>query len=256
MKVVIILLCIIAFILCLLFGVFAGNLSTHSPTSPSPSPTAVMIPSSGVDVIPANPDSLGQRTLILVAADNLAKTSPRLIGVWIAAFFPSTPQIIFLPLYPSETGAASTGIQTLTASFGITDQGGLAPSFEQALRSFINPYNGYIVTDRDGLIAIVGSLHGLDLGDGNGLRDGKSVVAALTSPWEDPNNSLKGQKLILNGFCARWKASQGQIEWLTILANLGPEHVHTNLPVSIFTDDWKTLSSHATPIKCEVPSIK
>ena len=262
MKVVIIFLSIIAFIICLVIGVYVGSMETHAknptpvrPNSPTQSPT-IPTTENRQPTRPNNPksNSLNQRTLVLIQADNLINSQPRLIGVWLAIYMPTQPQIIFLPLYPSEGGVPSPLAQALSDSFGFTPQGTLTLAFEQALQTYNFKYDGKLITDEEGLARIVDGLHGLDLGDGSGIRDGKTVSGLLALPWENSRAALSSQKRLLNGICARWASAQEKIDWLSFLVGAVPKHIRTDLSFGIFVDDWNTLTSTGRPIKCEIPA--
>jgi hypothetical protein len=263
MKVVIIFLSIIAFIICLLIGVYVGSMEptvkTPTPSHPissSRTPTPPKLQNKQTPVQTHNYSApLVQRTLVLIQSDDLKANHPRLIGIWLAFYFTTQPQIIFLPLYPPEPGGESPQSEALADSFGFTPQGALTLAFEQALQAYNFQYDGYMITDHEGLARIVDGLHGIDLGDGSGIRDGKTVSGSLAFPWVNPGAALTSQKRLLNGFCKRWADNKEPISWITLIGTSVPDHIRTNLSIGIFVDDWNALTSLAKPIKCEIPAI-
>jgi hypothetical protein len=255
MKFLIIVLSIIAFIFCLGIGLYAGTITspTITPvvsgsTPKTPTTTASTQPQKKTSTPqPRGQKVTDQRILIIIQTDDLLATKPRLVGLWLAIYKPAKSFISFLPIYPSAGGKESATTQALADTFSFSHEGKFSVSFLQSLDSLKFPYNGFIVTDKEGLARVVDGLQGIDLGDG------KTVSQMLAVPWENPSSALSSQNKILNSFCRRWSRDGNLINWLPILANPAPSHLRTDLSFSLFTNDWLDLTGGPSPLKCEIP---
>ncbi len=239
MKAVAIILSIVAFVACLLIGMQAGLQSNSQPQiKPSNTPNLWLSPSQ-------------QRTVAYILADNLQSNAPRLIGVWFALYRPDLPKVTLIPLYPpNPANRASAGLD-LSSSFKLTKEKTPDQEFVTAMKGFHAQWNGYILTDLEGVSRTVDWMQGIETSQGK--MDGATAFTILTQSWDDPSGALQGQVLLLSGACASIAKLSIEANWSGLAGALSPDHMRTDLPLDMMITDWKALVSASDPLSCEIP---
>lgn len=240
MKVVIVILAVIAFIACLLLGLYAGGLTGQS-SKPTPNlVTTVVKPTAE------------QHTLILIQADDLTLSNPKLIGIWLLLYYPNYPKLTLLLLYPGMGGMNDLKARSLEQKFSLSPDGTLGPDFKSALDSFGFKSNGYMVIDNYGVTQWIDWLGGISYNDQNGNLNGLSVINKLPPLGQDDKNTGVWLKQVSNGVCSKIGQITVDANWTTLLNVIAPDHFHTDLSLELLLGDWKQIKSQGSAITCEM----
>ena len=225
-KIFVILVILIIFFLCALFG-FAGaksgwqafNLSLPS-TSSTPAPVINTV----------------QHNFLVIRVDDLQSSRPVLVSAWIFfTTFTDPPYMIMKILYPNPR---QDGI---AASFAIDANGKLSPQFEQEIKKLNFPWDGYLVLDSQGLQKI-----------NRWILD-----QPLETPPYDPQNMPDGFTTYVNDsrqwllFCQNMPGMaqrQNTLSWREIT----PANLRTDLSFETLILFWDYMTRSNAPPYCEV----
>ena len=240
----VILLCILVFCGCMAIGVVSGDFSL-----PSAQPTIVSAQSNSQNTASSTiPADSKQQNLVLVLADNLGTSDYHLESVWLLLIAPNYPDLTLLLLYPSP----KEPYKSLANQFKLTPDGKLDTDFIDALHSFKFDYQGYILIDEKGLSQWVDWLNGIKIGDN--IQNGANVLNYIPKPWNDFDNSRTAQMAVATGMCNKTGLLPEDVNWFTLLGNLSPDHLSTDLTLKSTVEVWKNLIAKQTKAKCKILS--
>ena len=240
MKVVIISLAVLAFIACLVLGLYLGGGLQFTGPQATPEVSST-----------TSPSSIEQHTIILIQADDLTSPKPHLVGIWLLLYYPEFPKLTLLMLYPPMSGNNAGRIWALNQQFAITPIGKLSPTFLTSMQNFGFQSNGYLVTDNYGLTQWVDWLGGVTLGDDPTVQSGDSVLSKM--PVDDNSGQQTGawMKQVSVGVCGKLGEASLDSNWATLMNSIAPDHFHSDISLELMIGDWKKIKSHDAPITCE-----
>ena len=240
MKVVIVILAVIAFIACLLLGLYAGRIG-----GPPPQPTQILQAT-------AIKPTIQQHTIVLVQADDLTLTNPRLIGIWLVLYYPDYPKLTLLLLYPPMGGSNVLKERSLFQKFSVSPDGKLGTDFQSDLDRFGFKSNGYLLIDNYGVAQWIDWLGGIKYNDQGGNQNGVTVLNKLPPSGQDDKITGVWLKQVSNGVCDKIGQIPVDANWTTLLNIISPDHFHTDLSLELMLGDWKQIKSQGNSITCEV----
>ena len=235
-KVIILLLCICAFIACMVIGLMSGDFRVGPEPSNNPNNLAKAS---------VTPQYHNQQNLILIQVDNLAVSKPRLEAVWLMLFKPDLPQITLLLLYPSPKDPYGQ----LASQFNTSPAGELDPAFNKALISFGFSYQGFILLDEAGFVQWIDWLGGINI-NGNSYT-GAQALNDMPKPWQDLGEALTQQRLAATAICIRLGQLPLDVNWFPLLNRLIPDHMQTNLTLPETVSIWNQMETSLSHFNCK-----
>lgn len=239
------------FVVCLTGGFLAGLHIGRSDEFPQPraSPTAepVALQATFPPTAPITPNKAtnGQRSVLLIGVDSLETDAPQLESAWLAAFFPTLPQITLLPIYPNQD-------RKFEASFALDEERTPVPAFLTALQAEDLWWDSYLIIDRNGLEELTGKIGGIDLG---GVTvAGRQVLERLTRARHDPQQALADQITLLRAFC-RKTPHLAQVADPDELSQLVASTARTDLAPEQISADLNALLDFTSGLTCEFPTL-
>jgi len=185
-------------------------------------------PSADSPTLPPTAASL-QTNVLFLGVDSLESPAPSLLAIWLASFrLPGHD--IFLLGVPIDLPSGDRGRDTIADIFRWSPEQGPDPAFLSALHlaAPLEP-SAIVCLDREGFIALVDYLGGLDL---NSVRvDGAQTMAVLDILDDDPGSSLATQARLLEAMSLR-APMIGSTPDLTSLLNLIPMHAYLSTSVT------------------------
>jgi hypothetical protein len=243
MRVIVIIFSILAFIICMLFGLQLSRGKTfNSPITPSETPitqTATI----------GNPD---QRNILIIQADDLTSSSPRLIAIWLLIYIPDDPQTSLILIYPQASGKNTDIQQRLVNTFALPPQGGLDPAFISALQSFSFTTTAYIILDIQAGAQAIDWLGGLELAGNSEALNGNQSLSDMPLPWLAPDAAREWNKKLANAICERVKQKSSDTNPVSMMASLIPDHLRTDLTLEMVAQDWHSQTHGEEPIACKI----
>jgi len=225
-KFFVILVLLLIFILCVVFG-FASAKTTwqtfYESLSPKGSTTA---PSA--DTI--------QHNFLVIRVDDLQSQQPVLLSAWIFfTTFTDPPYMIMKILYPNPRQ------DRMVAAFSINADGKISPQFEQEVRKLNFPWDGHLILDNQGLEKINNWI----------------LEQPLELPPYSPQNMPDGFTTYLNDsrqwamYCQNLPGMaqrQNALSWREIT----PAHLRTDLDFETMILFWDYMTRSSTSPYCEV----
>jgi hypothetical protein len=181
---------------------------------------------------------INQGTLLFIHADQFNAKQPQLISVWAIFISKNTPpSLIAKSIYP-DLGSPEKS-QQIAQSFGYTEKTGLSPAFIKQIQSYDLAWNGYLLTDKEGLTQIARWVNGSHA-DLNMQADASNSQAVLEAEKEIFQASCKN--LVLAD-----SARGDKPRWM----DLFPNHLATDLFFKDTAVNWDriTLSNPAPDCK-------
>lgn len=243
MKVVVVFLAVIAFIICLYLGLHLGGLTGLAATS-TPTVTSIFSPT-----LTGNQQ---QQTVVLIQADDLSSSSPRLVGIWLVFYYADNPKLTLLLLYPSLNENNQVKASELGQKFALTANGDLSPDFLQVLHSYNFHSTGTLITDNNALAHWIDWLGGIPYHGSPTLLTGSEVVARM--PAANPSNLDTGSwmKEVTDGVCTQLNILPASANWKNLTNTMQPAHFNTDLNIDGLIANWNNLKNSGEDISCEV----
>ncbi len=191
-----------------------------------------------------------QQNILLVQVDDLGTTKPNLESVWLMLYIKNTPKITWMPLYiANQNGEASATAKVIAGQFQLGKNKTLKGSFETALRKQDIWWNGYLITDKQG----VGKLQ--KLFRESPKKNGAALVEAgnTMNPTSLLDTAVMEKVTVIQNICQTASILENpQVikQWLEQSNN-----VVTDLPIEEITAQWSALFNGQTGLSCEFPSL-
>lgn len=137
-----------------------------------------------------------QSNLLIVLVDDLSSSQPELIGLWLAGRVSSAPQIIFLPIFPSQSSSKSEN--AIHSSF-LDTSGNLDENFVNTLHTREIWWDHYLAADMNSLIDLVSLMNGISWNGEN--YTGPEIVTLISEILDQPRVALELQAQIAGELC-------------------------------------------------------
>ena len=192
--------------------------------------------------------SNGQRSILMVAVDNLRSEHPRLEGIWLLVYRPTSPGPYLMPLYPASLAGASPD-RFLENNYSLTSEGAFAQPFTAFLHGREIWWTNYMVIDETGISSVVDLLGGIP--EEGGSKTGHQVISEFTRPWDNPGQALQNQTSVLKDLCEVAQADTGMslAEGLHKLVG----HIRTDMGVNQLSADLQSLRD-SDGLTCKFPT--
>ncbi len=193
----------------------------------------------------------GQRSIVLIGADDLESGSPRLESIWLVSYVPYVTRLTFLPVYPG--GSDPSLDANLAGLFHIVKEGERYtpdPAFLEALRSQIPWWSSYVVFDTVSFLRTIGGPSG-----NPGKKESNRQVTELPPhAWENPLEAQAGQAALYQRMC--WQASTND-SGLEIEETIRqyPGRFLSDLEADQLVAEMVKLSEHIGAYACEFPTL-
>ncbi len=198
----------------------------------------------------------GQRSILLVGADDLNAVNPRLQSIWLATYLPDDTAIQLFPVFPSAKGSASDFEKQLGQSFKINGEArssGLDQAFTRLLEENNYWWSGYIIFDEISLAKTLGLLGAV--GVSHSSLSGEQVIQKLTMAVTSSAGSLTSQVTLLRAICHSL-AQVNSASNLPALARLFPSHFITDLDANTLQSELVALVSGRHTMACRFPTME
>jgi hypothetical protein len=223
-----------------------------------------------IPTLPAPPEprqlsvlASGQRSVLVVVADDLHAEEPRLESAWLVLYLPENPRITLMPIFPTLSRDISSD-EKILEKFAVQRAEGarrLDDEFLQYLRELEFWWSGYILLDKEGLSQISLSL----IAPGNQgkwwaaghdiLEIEKTPLSNLPSVWGTETVSAADQARFYLDLCkqaAHYSSSQPGTAHFE-MADLIPDHLNLDFYVDQLNKEIQALKKHGTSLSCEFP---
>jgi hypothetical protein len=191
-----------------------------------------------------------QQNILLVQVDDLGTAKPNLESVWLMLYIKNTPKITWMPLYiANQSAEASVTAKVIAGQFQLGKNKTLKGSFETALRKQDIWWNGYIITDKQG----VGKLQKLFQESPKNDEAITVDASGALNPTSLLDMAVMDKVAVIQGICqtaSSLKNPQVIKQWLEESNN-----VVTDLPIEEITAQWSALFNGQTGLSCEFPSL-
>jgi hypothetical protein len=181
-----------------------------------------------------------QKNIVIIYVDDLDAKDPQLVSVWsLFSVVNEQSYITMTPLYPGTV--PDPALSLLTSSFDLNGRKKPVKGFLEALQAFQVTWDGYILVDHQGMMALHQWLAGnpADLG----LTDQGSKDAAMI---------LQEESLVLTGIChglnQTGPAPGESTQWDAIF----PDHLKTDLSMRSIIPHWQQMNEEQAPLVCNV----
>ena len=225
----------------------------------------------------------GQRSFLIIVADDLTKTNPKIQSIWLAVYISNDPPITILPIYPSVTKAAVIYDPQIEESAQISSYKGISQpnqSLIKQLKARHFWWSGYILLDTVAINQIHSIYHqnssssqgwpqyqgtpypiGADSEDHLSAND-QSIVGNLTdkqsaitgSPAYESASPAVDLSLLFQEICADIARSDMRTN-TNKLKKLYPDHLTTDIKMKILASEWKQILSGSKNFSCSFPAL-
>jgi hypothetical protein len=213
---------ILIFLGCAMVGY---NLASQSAT-PTPQPLTESTP------LPASE----QHNYVLIRADRLDSSEPKLISVWFVSIFfleNNPTQLSLAQIYPAHKTTSKS--EAMMRKFTLNDQGEPSDAFWKAVRGYGFNWEGYFLIDTQGANKFLEWLVG-----------NQDFMPTL----EEASRNLKNSRSLADQTCKAVISSSskeiGQFDWSVIV----PDHLRTNIRFENGLALWDRITENGNPARC------
>ena len=181
-----------------------------------------------------------QKNIVVIHVDDLSAKDPQLLSVW-SLFSVANEQtyITMTPLYPGTV--PDPALSKLASSFDLNGRKKPAKNFLEALQAFQVTWDGYILVDQQGMMAMHQWLAGIP-----------SNLSLVDQGGNDAAMILQEESLLLSGICyglnQTGSAPDETAQWDAIF----PDHLKTDLSMRKIIPHWEYMNEVQTPLVCDV----
>jgi hypothetical protein len=232
----------------------------------------------GLRVIPANPKEAaslahsesviadtpipslanGQRSLLLITADQLEAREPRLTGIWLVLYVPSDPQLTLLPIFPAPS--TKDAGKELSDAFRLQNNAGMIspdPQFLELVRQQIPWWSGYILLDEPAIAEMIDFMVYFEKASQSPDPSHSNQILSELSLWEDPYSALFGQASLYQEMCwgIAWMEAGTTLVQLQDRFAFKQGRFSTDLTPDHLLAELQNLRGQAGSIVCEFPTL-
>jgi len=195
----------------------------------------------GLPVAPKNTVSQSsQKNIVVIHVDDLDAKDPQLVSVWsLFSVVNEQAYITMTPLYPGTV--PDPALSRLSSSFDLNGRKKPAKDFLEALQAFQVTWDGYILVDHQGMMA----LH-------QWLAGNPSHISLTDQGSNDVARILQEESLLLTGIChglnQTGPAPNESAQWDAIF----PDHLKTDLSMRNIIPHWQHMNERQVPLVCNV----
>ncbi len=235
-------------VLSLLFARLASRASQDPQAEAAALPNA---PVTEVDALPT-----GQRSILVVSADDLTAPKPQLLSIWLVLFLPPEPHLTLMPIYPSASSQETSQASSLASLFRLDPQSGrLDADFLQALRARNFWWSGYVLLDQVAQTHLLSSLSEGSAQSGDSAST--SLTASSAQPAANPHLALLEQATWYQEMC--WRASRtdvvaGLLHDETFTLKIA-DHIRSDFRKEQALTELKGLQIPSGGLFCEFPTL-
>jgi hypothetical protein len=206
--------------------------------------------------IPSLPN--GQRSLLLITADQFVAQQSHLSGVWLLIYVPSDPRLTFLPIFPSPS--VKDAGKELSDSFHLDHIAGHFvpnPIFLERIREHVPWWSGYIMMDNSAVAEVINLMVDYDSTSQSTDSDHFSQVVTESITWEDPYSALFGQASLYQEMCwgVAWMKANPELPQIQDRFVLKEGHFSTDLNPEQILAELQDLRGQGGSIVCEFPTL-
>jgi hypothetical protein len=206
-----------------------------------------------VPTSPSNiPDNGSQRNVLVILVDHLEQDDPKLEGVWLIVYFPKTPHLTFLPIYPVETGGQTTKEDSLTSSFHLDSHRRPAIDFLEAIEAKDIRWDDVLLFDKVSLAVLINLSGGLD--SSAGTMSGTQAVAQLPAAWQEPRAALENQAALAESICQKMDRLIGNPDMARLLELLAGR-TYSEAEFTNHFPGWSYFKDIGGYLSCEFPTF-
>lgn len=197
--------------------------------------------------IVSQPTPYHQQNLALLHVDDLTSPTPSLISVWVVFMLPGTPPgVIFKPLYPQFTNAASTPPSSLPsdlgALFSLNPDGFPSEPFWQGVSQYDVGVTGMVMVDNEAYTSLVQWVT-------NTPVEFQPIIPI--SP-ETSAFVLAQEKTAFQNLCGALTMPPEQRSFKPEWKNLIPTHMRTDFSFDDLIVIWDTITTSPVAPICEI----
>jgi hypothetical protein len=180
-----------------------------------------------------------QRNLLIIHVDNLENDHPRLISVWSMFTITSEQTFITLkPLYPATV--PDPALSELTSTFKLNAKKHPSSKFLKALHAFHLTWDGYLIIDDQGMLAM------------HQWLAGSVGASSIAQPLDNPELLIQQEVTLLNGICRGLSRAGSWPHKSTEWQSISPRHFITNLKMNNLMTHWHNLNQASQTPVCNV----
>jgi hypothetical protein len=192
----------------------------------------------------------GQRSLLVIGVTEVNNPAAKLQSVWHIGYFPDSPNLVLIPIFPDPSARSKVQNQKLADVFQLNARGEPIRGFWNELEARNWWWSGYILVDPAGAARIINYLGTIDLG--NGPTKGAAAVNRIV-PWdENPEKALQQQYELFEGVCVLFSQVKS-VTTLDPLSNLIGKHMLTDFLDEQILDDWNQMLTYGKSFRCKFP---
>jgi hypothetical protein len=236
----------VVFIVFMLLGIWTGKIS--GTFRPARGPLATWQANS-----PLSTPSNGQTNLLVIGVDRLRSRQPRLESIWLVGYFPDSPHLTLIPVFPPPPNGDPAYLQSLGESFRVSENGVPGQETLRTLQEDHIWWNSYVIIDNIAMIEVIDFLGGIQVNDRR--IKGALAISSFPLPEEDASASLDGQTDLLQRICRQTNLLPPSADLRKILS-LIPDHIQTDADIFQAMREWRTLNNGRGNLVCEFPLQK
>ena len=226
-------------------GIIKLVMGLNSVDSPQNAVVLESLPRAATAVLPQ-----GQRTILIILVDNLSTGEACLEGLWLVGKLPSTPQLVFFPIYPATP---DDDADEWSGIFSLDGEGRPSGSFVENLRTRNIHWDNYVAIDHTALAELI-ELSGRFDWDGKQLS-GPDVVAKMPLVQREPQAALQAQAFVAQELCRNTGALLQNAD-PALLWGLLTHRMRSDLELSSVQSASKDFSLIVGGPSCEFPTFQ
>jgi hypothetical protein len=254
----------ILFLILFILGLAGGYRMSSLISFPSPITGPKTIQEPAVEGLPALAN--GQRSIMMVIVDDLQKSEPDLMSIWLVLYVPPNPHLTLMPMFPLQ-GETKAGLTAQLAEefeiHGKNEPPRLSDGFQTTLRRLGFWWSGYILMDMEALeqAASLFPSDNFQLAGGGASPSPSSKPGGSAQPFELTRPTgpelLYKQAVYFQSLC--WQASLSEQPSPEQIRDhfdrQTPNHLNLDFDLNFLIDEIQLLRSHTKSLECEIPLI-
>lgn len=228
----------------LLLAGLAAGMSLNGQTALFPG----SLESAAAHPVVARPEN-GQQNILVINIDEFDR-SPHLKSIWLLMYFPDSPSVTLLPIFPAPVELDPDHGGFVKGHFDLSATGKPTPDFLSALTERNIWWDEYIVLDR---VARNELSQALSDGAYQAPSDNpESIFAGFVETLSGRSEALNQQTADLAQFCSQVSRQGTQVNLAHSLGSLRA-HYRTDVNLIRLQQDWHSLLNAERSFSCDFP---